>query len=159
VQLETAASATSLVASASAAPSARDAGPPPQIVWRVLDHRDVQDDAGHPLEMWIRVQLEVAGKTFGPWTFGSSTCALEPPESKRIVSFLSCYSAGRGDYVEIREKKPGEYAVVTYARDEGWRDEPAPKENVKTVGTIQASSLARDAIVSADGGTYSAFTP
>ncbi len=150
-----AASATNVAASASTASRVRDAGPPAQIVWRVLDHKYVEDDAGRPLEMWVNVQLEVAGKLFGPWRFGAPSCALERQAGKHTVSKLSCYYAGGGDYVEIRGEKPGEYVVVTYAQDEGWADEPAPKTNTKIVARIQTSSLVYDAIVAADGGSYS----
>ena len=41
-----------------------------------------------------------------------------------------------------------------YDESEGYVDEPAVKSDQKTVGTIQAASLANDAIVAADGGVY-----
>ena len=136
-----------------------DAAPPPEIVWRVLGHKNVRDAVGRPRDVWVNVQLEVAGRVFGPWHFGTDACFIGAPPDKSVVSTLACVTGGGGDHVEVREKKPGEYVVVKYSEEEGSENEPASKSDVKTVGMIHAASLSRAAIVSADGGAYSAFDP
>jgi len=147
-------------APASAAPIVVVAGPPPDIVWRVLGHKYVENDASYPIEMWVKVQLEVAGRTFGPWKFAAPACTIGAAFDKNGIAQLTCYYAGGGDYVEVLEKKNGEYAVIRFAQDEGNADEPAPKRNVTTIATLKpATPLRTDAILTADGGAYTPYAP
>lgn len=147
----------SVIASAPVVP--HDAGPTPHMIWRVLGRHYFEDEAGVPRDIWIEVQLEVAGKVFGPWKFVAPACTLGASEDKRSVAQLSCYYAGGGDYIDVRRKKPGQYAVVRYAQDEGYADEPSKPENVTTIGTFETNDALDDAIVTADGGAYSPWTP
>ena len=154
-------SEAAVAASASVAPLVRDAGPPPDIVWRVLGHKYVENDASYPIEMWVDVRLEVAGKTFGPWRFGAPACTIGAVFDKNGIAQLTCYYAGGGEYVEILEKKAGEYTIIRFAQGEGYADEPTPKkEGLKTIASITTKSpLVSDAIVTADGGVYTAYGP
>jgi hypothetical protein len=134
---------------------------PGAIRWRVLDHAFVEDDAGHaPHEMWVKIQLEVEGHVVGPFTLDEPGCTLGSESTDpNVVSALSCYYAGGGDYVEI-QAKGGEYVVLTYYQGEGSEvDDPAPpKTNMKTLGTFHvAHALSADAaaLVAQDGGKYS----
>ena len=141
------------------APAARDAGAPPRMTWRVMNRRYVEDDAGVPREVWIEVRLEVAGKNFGPWRFDAPACTLGRSEDKHSVAQLTCYDAGGGEYIDVREKKPGQYVLVKYAQGEGYVDEPSKPTGVTTIGTFETSDPIDDVIVSADGGAYKGYGP
>ncbi len=136
--------------------------PQATIVWRILDHAFVEDDAGGaPHEMWVKLQVEIAGQVVGPFTLEEPGCTLgsQSPDP-RVVSSLSCYWAGVGDYVEIHEKTPGEYVVTTYRQTEPYPDEPLPpKTNMRTRGTFHTTPPMPlgEALVAADGGAYSAY--
>ena len=149
-----AAPSASAIAIASA-PAAREAGPPPpHLIWRVMRQHYVEE-AGVPREMWIDVQLEVAGKVLGPWRFDAPSCWLGGlSKNAHSVAQLTCYYAGGGEYIDVREKKPGHYVVIKYAQDEGYADEPSKPEGMTTVGTFDTMDAIDVAIVSADGGVY-----
>ena len=159
VQLE-AASSVGAAPAASAAPVVHDAGPPPDIVWRVLDHKYVENDSGYPTQMYVEIQVEAAGQTLGPWKFAAPACMRGTPTLKNGVAMLSCYWGGAGDYVEVVEKKDG-YAVMRYAQGEGYADEPAPRhEGLTTIGTIKTKDhLGSDAMLTPDGGAYTPYGP
>ena len=129
-------------------------------MWRVLGHKYVENDASYPIEMWVEIQLEAAGQTFGPWKFAAPACTRGTPTIKNGVAMLSCYWGGAGDYVEVVEKKGG-YAIMRYGQGEGYADEPAPKwEGLKTIGMIKTKdSLTSDAMLTPDGGTYTPYSP
>ena len=136
-------------------PSPIDAAPRAAVVFRVLDHAFIEDDAGGaPKAMWIKLQVEVDGEIVGPFRIDEPSCTLaSPPADSHVLSRLSCYYAGGGDYVEVRQKRPREYLVIQYYQGESYIDEPARPAPPKTLGTIHTTrTLPRsDALVAADG--------
>jgi hypothetical protein len=152
-------------ASASAPPVAGSLLPPPpatKLVWRVMQHTFVEDDAGGaPIEMKVVLELEAQGVVVaGPFELSEPGCTLGGISTDpAVASALSCYYAGGGDYVEVREKSPGAYVVVRYYRGEGYSDEPdPPKSDESVLGSFRAARPPLESeIVARDGGVYEAY--
>lgn len=132
------------------------------LVWRVLSHELDLNDAGAPMSMRVVVQLEVGDQVVGPFELTEPGCTLgSDGDDRTVVSGLTCYYAGEGDYVEVHEASPGNYVVTTYGQSESYPDEPSPpKVDTRELGRfIAARPPLSDAIVAADGGTYNAYGP
>ena len=145
-------------------PTAASAAPHPEepstsLVWRVLDHVFVEE-AGVPLTMRVVIQLEVGHAVLGPFELQEPGCTLGASSNDAtVIAGLTCYYAGGGDYIEVRETSPGQYAVTTYAQSESFADEPEPaKVGQRSLGKFYAARPPLDQhIVSADGGAYEAY--
>ncbi len=115
------------------------------LEWRIVDKRLVEDpNGGLPKEMWVKVELWVGGQRLAAFNFQEPDCTSgvdEQDAKQKIVARLECYYAGGGDYVEVIERAPNDFEVVSYAQDESYEDEPnPPKEGMKVVARFRANA-------------------
>lgn len=128
------------------------------LEWRIIAKKFVEDpNGGVPKEMWVKVELWFGGERIASFNFGEPDCNeghVEPNEE--VAARLECYYAGGGDYVDVIERTPNNFEVVSYDQEESYADEPnQPKSDVKVVAKFRARRPLATRLVEPDGGARS----
>ncbi|HSQ65929.1 MAG TPA: hypothetical protein VLM85_22060 [Polyangiaceae bacterium] len=125
------------------------------LEWRIVAKKFVEDpNGGLPKEMWVKVELRFAGERIASFDFQDPDCNEGPPDpNEKLVARLECYYAGGGDYVDVFERVPNDFEVVSYQQSESYEDEPnPPKDGVKVVAQFRARGPITTRLVDPDGG-------
>ncbi len=110
------------------------------LEWRILDKKFVEDpNGGAPKEMWVKIELRLGGQRLASFEFGEPDCSTETIPEEKVVARLDCYYAGGGDYVDVIERAPGSFEVVSYGQSESYADEPEPpKTDMRVVARFRS---------------------